>query len=155
MLVFLPCRLLMAISGANPGDIAEPAVKSYCWRQGSFVGGKCSPVHQYRPGSMRILYLLTTIKGTFEIDLDEKRLTMKMNGNTSVKWFFDLNTAPYAKLPFQQIKNKQLNCRFEGMNYAVKAISGSFSIPENGAVLRVKPEGNMMSFDLSDILKKP
>ena len=138
---------------SKTGDIAGLRLKAIIGGKEVLLAGNAPRFINIGAGSMRILWPLTTVKGTFEIDLNEKRLTMKMNGNTSVKWFFDLNTAPGAKLPFQQIKNKQLDCRFEGMNYAVKAISGTFSNPKNGVVARLKPQGNVMSFDLSDIAK--
>ena len=69
-------------------------------------------------------------------------------------WFFDLNTADGIKLPFTGINDKNLNCRFEQMNYAVKAEKGSFTKPENGSVLRISPQLNTIILDLDDTLSK-
>ncbi len=138
---------------SKPGEIAGLRLKAIVDGKEALIAGNAPRFINTGPGSMRILWPLTTVKGTFEIDLNEKGLTMKMNGNTSVKWFFDLNTAPDAKLPFQQIESKHLNCSFEGMNYVVKAIGGTFSTPGNGAIVRLKPQENVISFDLSDIAR--
>lgn len=136
---------------SKPGEIAGLRLKAIIDGKEVLLTGNTPRFINTGAGSMRILWPLATVKGSFEIDLNERRFTMKIDGNSSVKWFLDLSTATDAKLPFQQIKNKQVDCRFEGMSYAVKAISGTFSTPENVAAVRLKPQGDMISFDFSDI----
>jgi len=136
---------------SKPGQIAGLRLKAIVDGKEILLAGKAPRFINTGSGSMRILWQLTTVKGTFEIDLNESRFSMKLNGNPSVKWFFDLNTAADAKLPFQQINSRQLDCKFEGMNYVVKAVNGTFSTPGNGAVLRMAPQADALSFNLADI----
>ncbi|MBE9662105.1 hypothetical protein IRJ16_09435 [Mucilaginibacter myungsuensis] len=102
-------------------------------------------------GSMHISWPLANVKGKFEIDLNEKDLKMKLVSAKNYDWYFDMTTAAGAKLPFQNIADKKISCSFENMSYSVKAIQGTFSAPGDGVVVRMKPQANTLSFDLSDI----
>ncbi|MDN5286652.1 MAG: hypothetical protein JWR38_2926 [Mucilaginibacter sp.] len=104
--------------------------------------------------SIRITWPLKSIDGTFEINLSERQIKMKLVTAKAINWFFDLNTANGIKLPFTGINDKSLNCQFEHMNYAVKAEKGSFTKPDNGSVLRVSPELNTIRLDLDETVNK-
>jgi hypothetical protein len=101
--------------------------------------------------NVHISWPLTSVNGSLEIDLNEKTVNIKLISKTSVDWYLDLNTASTAKLPFNQIHSKQVDCSFEGMNYKLQAVKGLFSKPDTGAVLRLKPQVNVISLNLADI----
>ena len=98
---------------------------------------------------MRISWPLTNVKGTLEIDLDEKVLKISMTSNQTEGWFFDLNVAKTAKLHLKDITAKELDCHFEEMTYGLKAVKGFFCKPENNIVFRLKSESNSIVFDFS------
>jgi hypothetical protein len=100
--------------------------------------------------TVHISWPLTTVKGSLEIDLTEKALDIKLNSKEKLDWYLDLTTASIAKLPFEKINKKQVDCSFEGMPYSIKVSEGSFSVPENGAVLRLKPTRNAVTMNLYD-----
>ena len=75
-------------------------------------------------------------------------MKMKIEGNKSVDWFLDLTVGDNATLPFQQINPAQIDCRFEAMDYRIKALKGSFA--KAGAnIFRIKSEGNEMLLNFS------
>jgi hypothetical protein len=100
--------------------------------------------------TMHIAWPLRTINGTFEIDLSETQIKMKLVSTKAINWFFDLNTAEKVKLPFDNINTKSLDCSFENMKYLVKTKKGSFSTPDNGAVWRISPQLNTLIVDFAD-----
>jgi hypothetical protein len=106
------------------------------------------------PSAMRISWPLTSVEGTFEINLSEKQIKMKLATPKPIHWFFDLNTADGTKLPFAGVNGKSLDCRFEGMNYAVKAIEGFFTRPDNGCILRISPQVNTIILNLAETSDK-
>jgi len=101
------------------------------------------------PGKLHITWPLTTTRGTLVMDMDERTLKIKINGDIPGNWYLDLTTADGMKLPFIGINNNSINCKFEGMNYAVKAVKGKFSKPADGAVFRISPSDDSIVLNLS------
>jgi hypothetical protein len=101
--------------------------------------------------AVHISWPLTTVNGSLEMDLNEKTVNIKLVSPKPCNWYLDLNITANAKLPFNKINLKQVNCSFENMAYSLKAVKGSFSKPANGAVLRLKPQLNVVSLNLADI----
>lgn len=103
--------------------------------------------------AMHISWPLTNVAGRLEMDLNERRLTINLKSAKTIDWYFDMttSTAAAAKLPFQKVNAKQVDCSFEGVNYAFKAKQGSFEKPEGDVVMRIKPQAGVLMFDLSDI----
>ena len=99
--------------------------------------------------TMHISWPLKTVTGSFEVYLSEKKMVMQLKSDQPVSWFFDLNTAEDAKLPFNSIAAKNIDCSFEGMQYGIRAEKGSFSKPTNGAVLRIHPQSNTITVYLA------
>jgi hypothetical protein len=75
---------------------------------------------------------------------------MQLVSAKAINWFFDLNTAEKEKLPFQKIDGINLDCSFSGKQYFVKAGTGFFSKPDNGAVFRINPELNRILLNVAD-----
>jgi hypothetical protein len=99
--------------------------------------------------TMRITWPLKPINGTFEIDLSEQQIQMKLVSTEKIKWFFDLNTAGKTVLPFNAISSEKVDCSFEGMKYVIRAGKGSFSKPGNAAVFRITPDSNTITLKLA------
>lgn len=96
-------------------------------------------------GKLDIAWPLKSIPGTLKISMDEKTISIKVGGNNSLDWFFDLNGSEKADLPFVKVTSSRVDCQFEGMKYSVIASTGTFSRPVANGILRVKPKaGNIM-----------
>jgi len=100
---------------------------------------------------LHISWPLKSMPGTLVIELNEKEITMKIEGGKSNNWFLDLTTAGSAKLPFKNVSPSYVNCEFEGMKYAVKAARGSFSKPVDRTVFRITPRDNSVVLNFADI----
>ena len=101
--------------------------------------------------SMHISWPLKTVKGTFEVDLSEAQMKMKLVSDKTINWFFDLNAAQKIKLPFNNIKTKTINCSFEGWKYLINADAGSFSKPGKGVVFRISPQLNTIILNFAHV----
>jgi hypothetical protein len=100
------------------------------------------------PGQLHISWPMKSFDGTFILDLDERQVVVKLEGNNSDKWFLDLTTVDDADLPFKIIANDRIGCRFRGMEYSVTAKKGTFSEPGNGVIYRMSPEDNVLILNL-------
>ena len=92
------------------------------------------------PGTLHVSWPLKSFNGTLVIDMDEKQMEMKIYGNKSINWFLDLTTADHADLPFQKLNSSHIDCQFEGMDYFITAVKGSFSKPDDSVVFRITPK---------------
>jgi len=140
-----------------------PFVDAYIWstnqqiggmRLKALVGGKEILLKGEDPivtdsisGKLHICWPLKSMEGTLVIDLDEKGMTMKIEGNSTLDWYFDMTTADNAVLPYKSINPNQIDCQFDGMNYSVSAVEGSFS--KLGKAFRLSPKENLLILKLS------
>jgi hypothetical protein len=97
---------------------------------------------------MRVLWPLKTVPGRFEIDLDERAISVRWVGQQSLDWSFELRAAEGATLPFEAIGDNVIDCRFGGMKYRIRLDKGKISRPENGAVFRMSSIGGQMVMGL-------
>lgn len=93
------------------------------------------------PDKLRIEWPLKLVNGTLVMDADEKQIQIKIEGNREANWFLDLSAADTASLPFTKITPHIVTCRFQNMEYRVKAGKGNFSVPAGDAGIRISPEG--------------
>lgn len=142
-----------------------PFVDGYIWSNSStiaglrfkaFINGKETLLEGGDPvvtdsivGKLHISWPLKSLDGTLVMDMDERQIKMKITGVKSIDWFLDLTTASTAKLPFKKVGPQQVNCEFEGMNYLITTLKGSFTKPGDGAVLRITPTMNSLILNLS------
>ncbi|MGC4103745.1 hypothetical protein [Ferruginibacter sp.] len=99
--------------------------------------------------SMHISWPLTTVNGSFEIDLGEQQITIKLVSAAAIDWYFDLDAPKKDKLPFTNVESKAIHCSFENLEYTFKVNTGTFSKPVNGSVFRVKPQSNQIRLQLN------
>jgi len=137
-----------------------PFVDGYIWskpdqlagmRLYGMVGGKKLLLEGGDPvftsvgeAAVHISWPLTTVKGSLEIELSEKQMTMEMKTGEPIDWWLELTTADGVKLPFGAVSAQRVDCRFEGMKYSVRMEKGTFSEGAGPAVLRMSPQGNVM-----------
>ena len=144
-----------------------PIIDGYIWsrrnqiaglRIKAMVDGKEVPVEGGEPkftntqGTLHISWPLTTVDGSLEMEMTEGTLKMNLISKAKLDWYFDLNIAATAaaKLPFQNINATNVECKFENTSYKLKAVKGTFSKPDNGAVLRLKPLMNSIILNTAD-----
>jgi len=84
------------------------------------------------------------------MDIDERQIKMKFEGKKSIDWFLDMTTADSMKLPFKKISAKRIDCEFDVMKYAITATKGSFSVPGDGIIFRMKPEKNTLILKMTE-----
>ncbi|WP_346316724.1 hypothetical protein [Chitinophaga sp. YIM B06452] len=136
-----------------------PVIDGYLWsKKGNLAGARLKAVIDGKEvpleggkaafsrkgaSTLHISWPLQSVKGTLEIDLDEKKAVMQLRG-ADVNWFFDLTTAEGKQLPFVKINAKQIDCSFEKMGYTLIAGKGTFSTPGNVTAWRLSPEQNVM-----------
>lgn len=142
-----------------------PVVEGYLWskpeetlaglRLKALVDGReillggSSPVFKNSGKSTVVVsWPLTTIEGTFEMEFNEHEWRMELKTSEKLDWYLDLSTAKGIDLPIRKIEGKAVSYHFEGMDYAFKAHSGIFTIPEKGTVWRLKPEQDKIVLDL-------
>ena len=94
--------------------------------------------------SMRVRWPLKTMAGQFELDLDEKTISVRWVGTRKLDWFLELRSADGAVLPFEHIADSAIDCRFEGMSYQVLVNNGLVSRGPKGAVFRMAPEKGLL-----------
>ncbi|OQP64169.1 hypothetical protein A3860_22450 [Niastella vici] len=98
---------------------------------------------------MHISWPMKTVKGKFEIDLNEQQLVVKWQGEPGIDWYLELNTAKDVPLPFKKVDAGAINCQFENMNYRIRAEKGTCSQPGNGAVLHISQQGGSIVLNFS------
>jgi hypothetical protein len=129
---------------SKPSALAGLQLKAVIDGQEILVKGGDPVVTDSVPGRLRISWPITSFKGTFLVDMDEKQVKMRLISTQKVTWFLDLVTASEATLPFTEVLADSVLCRFEGMTYRVSAPIGSFSTPGNGSVFRISPKINTL-----------
>lgn len=135
---------------SKPNQIAGLRLKAIVDGKEIALEGKDPKFTRTSPSSMHIAWPLTTINGTFEIDLNERQAKMHLTSTRPISWFFDLTTAENIKLPFENINIKNVACSFENMKYQLKADKGSFSTPGNGPVWRISSQQNTLILNFAD-----
>ncbi|OOQ57016.1 hypothetical protein [Mucilaginibacter pedocola] len=132
-----------------------PFVDGYLWstptdlaglRFKTNVNGKEVPLTGGKPtitnptsGVLQVSWPLASGKGTLHMVFTEKQLTVKVTGKAPANWFLDMHVSAKAELPFQVINASSVDSKFEGMDYKVRALSGSFSKLAGQEVFRLKP----------------
>ena len=99
--------------------------------------------------SVKISWPLTNLKGSLEIQLSERALTIKLISKEKLEWFLDMSAAAGTKLPYGTIGSSRLECHFEGKDYSLCADRGTFSKPSKGPLFRINPDKDNISLNLS------
>ena len=135
---------------SKPDEIAGLRIKAVLDGKELLLSGGDPVFSSPDSNALHISWPLTSFKGTLEVDLREKKMSIRLTGNTTAAWFLELTTAHEVKLPFDQIQTNTIDCSFQGMKYAVKAEAGSFSKPAGPAVMRIDPVKNIIILNLAN-----
>ncbi|MES1219351.1 MAG: hypothetical protein ABUT20_27860 [Bacteroidota bacterium] len=133
---------------SSPGKTAGLRFKALVNGKEVMLEGGTPTIQDNVPGKLHISWPLKTVAGNLVMDIDEKQMKMKIEGNKSVIWFLDLTVGENAILPFKKITPTQVDCRFEEMDYRIKALKGSF-IKAGANVFRIKSNGNLLVLNFS------
>jgi hypothetical protein len=101
------------------------------------------------PGKLHISWPLKQGYGTLLIDMDERRIKIKIEGEKQINWFLDLTVADKTKLPFTKIDRNKIDCNFQGTDYFLSASKGSFGKSDDNGVFKISPGENSIILDLS------
>lgn len=143
-----------------------PFVDGYRWSASDKTAGLCfkavvdgketlleggDPViKDHVPGRLYIEWPLKIPGAKLLLDVDEKQITMKTEGMDNINWFLDLSASDSAHLPFTRFTPRIVYCRFDKMDYQVKADKGFFSESPREEVVRLKPENNVIVLNFSE-----
>jgi len=134
---------------STPEKIAGLRFKAVLNGKEILLEGKDPTITSSESGKLHISWPLKSFDATLVIDLDEKQIEMKMEGTGKINWFLDLTTANQATLPFRTISPDKIVCQFEGMDYSVTAIKGSFIKPTDETVFRMTSDENAIILNLA------
>tara|TARA_R110002051_G_scaffold3799_9_gene20314 strand:+ start:16088 stop:17782 length:1695 start_codon:yes stop_codon:yes gene_type:complete len=98
-------------------------------------------------GKLNIVWPIKNSNAKLIIDIDEKKIRIKMEGDASIKWFLDLDAVAVNELPFVNIEAHTITAEFEGKSYDVKAIKGSFSEPREEVIFRITPQEELIELE--------
>ncbi|MBN1986932.1 MAG: hypothetical protein JW761_11550, partial [Prolixibacteraceae bacterium] len=100
-------------------------------------------------GTLKVSWELNNQQGTFHILMDENTMEIALEASEKLDWFLELNTIENAELPFTLIQPKKADMQFSGVEYSVEALTGSFSVSENGRGFLLAPAENKIVLNFS------
>ncbi len=134
---------------STPQKIAGLRFKAILNGKETLIEGEDPAITDSKTGKLYISWPLKSFDGTIVMDIDERQIKMKFKGDKAIDWFLDMTTADNLKLPFVKIGTHRIDYEFDVMKYAVTAEKGSFSVPRNGIIFRIKPEKNTLILNLT------
>ncbi|MFI5136504.1 MAG: hypothetical protein ACHQIM_01670 [Sphingobacteriales bacterium] len=133
---------------SSKGKIAGLRFKAIKDGKEILLEGKDPAVDDSAPGKLRISWPLTSFDAILKMELDDRQIKITVTGKDAFNWFLDLNNGDNVKLPFQEITANKVNAQFEGINYALTAVQGSFSKPGSGVIFRISPKAGALILKL-------
>lgn len=100
-------------------------------------------------GKLHIVWPIKNGSSNLIFDFDEKQLKITVAGSVKIDWFLDMTTAEKAEVPYKAINKGKIDCQFEGLNYSVKLMNGSFSKPNSRTNFRIIPAEGSVLLDLA------
>ena len=134
---------------SKPGTLAGMRFKAVIDGKEVLLKGGAPVIQSPSTGKLQISWPLEVPGSTLFMDIDEKQISINVKGGKAMNWYLDMTTAGKAVLPFKTISSSKIDCSFEGMDYSVTAIKGTFSKPNDQTVFRVTPAKNAIQIDLS------
>ena len=135
---------------STPQKIAGLRFRAVINGKEALIEGKDPTITDSITGKLHISWPLKSFDGTLVMDIDERQIKMKFESEKPFDWFLDMTTADNMKLPFKKIGANRIDCQFDVMKYAITATKGSFSVPGDGIIFRMKPEKNTLILRLTE-----
>ncbi|TSD63354.1 hypothetical protein FFF34_017305 [Inquilinus sp. KBS0705] len=101
------------------------------------------------PGKLFISWPLKGGHGNLTITMGERIIKINVTGGKANNWYLDMTAPDKSKLPYTTIAQNKLNASFEGMNYAVKALSGYFKGADDSSAFKLYPDNNTIILNLA------
>lgn len=142
-----------------------PFVDGYIWSKGDTLAGlrfnttvdgkeillkgDSVLVSKNKNGDLQMIWQLQSVPGRFIIDCSERSFTVSLETASKLNWHLDLTTASGIQLPFTNIRQNNIRCRFEGFNYSIAANAGSFT-KTGQTVFSISPVNNKIILKLDE-----
>lgn len=88
--------------------------------------------------------------GSFEIEMDEKSVTITAKDNPVKDWFLDLYVADGAKTAFKAVTAKGGQYEFDGHAYQLSATQGTIEQTGNSSLYRIRPGDQRIVLSMVD-----
>lgn len=88
--------------------------------------------------------------GSFEIDMNEKTITITAKNNPAGEWFLDLYVAEEAKAAFKAVTKGGAQYEFDGHGYRLTTKQGIVEKTTNGTLYSVRPQNQRIVLVLAD-----
>jgi hypothetical protein len=134
---------------SKPGTLAGMRFKAVIDGREVLLKGGNPVIQSPSTGKLHISWPLEIRGFKLTMDIDEKQISINIKGGKALSWYLDMTTAEKAVLPFKAVNSSKIDCSFEGMNYSVTAIKGTFSKPNDQTVFRITPKNNAVQINLS------
>lgn len=93
----------------------------------------------------------TVGSGSFEIELNEKFVTIKAKGNPAKDWYLELYVADGAKTAFKEVTAKGARYEFDGHAYGLAATQGTIEkVDDASSLYRIRPKDQHIVLTLVD-----
>jgi hypothetical protein len=102
------------------------------------------------PEELHISWSLKSFEGKLVINLNERQIKINAITKKSINWFLELTASKNSKLPFIKVKSHNVDCKFEGLNYSVTALNGTFTKPNEETIFRIIPIDNSLILNLDE-----
>jgi hypothetical protein len=142
-----------------------PVVDGFVWSSGDIIAGLRFKVQSNgsvidmkggdpvvddsKKGELTVSWPVEIPDGTVKIVMGEKSLSVSLDTRSRDEWFLELSYDPTKELPFENIKERELDYHFRGFQYSVSAGKGLF-LNQSGSDLKVIPEKGTIELDLSN-----
>src|SRR5690606_1253960 len=113
------------------------------------IKGGIPTIRSRKRGRLDISWPLTNVRGRLEMRLMEDVMEIRLTGNSTLDWFFELDAPNQQELPFTAVGGGELVGVFEGYGYQVSAVRGRFSKPaDSTGIFRISPEKARVVMDM-------
>ena len=133
---------------SKTGDFAGLRFKAIIDGEEVLLKGLDPTITSPETGKLTILWPLENTSGTIIMEIDERKIKLHLDENSSLKWFADLTTAIDTDLPFRKINPGKIDCEFEGMSYSIELDEGVFSKPNENTIFRISAKNNSIILNL-------
>ncbi len=127
---------------SSTGQIAGLRLKAMVGEKEVLLEGGDIQIDDSLSGKLHISWPLMSTDDTLTIDMNEKQLSVKTEGNKFFEWYLEFTSAKDAVLPFKRIDKNQVSCRFMEVDYTISCVKGAFVASEDGRTFRIEPEQN-------------
>lgn len=132
-----------------PGKVAGLQFKAIINGKQVMLQGGIPVIDDSKEAVLKISWPLKSVDGKLLIELDESNMQIKFTGSKKIDWYLSFAAADEVKLPFENVTGKKLIAKFENTNYAVTALTGSFTLQDNHQAFLIKPSLNVIKLKMS------